>query len=108
MPSDYLVLQLFNTLTRKGSWSLLRYLESGHKRYKDIVPTILPKAQANKILRELQDEKLITKAIHGYKSYQYTAYELTKDGKKLLEFFTETFQPHDLIIDAGQPREDEK
>lgn len=111
MPSDWLVIQLCRTLSSKGAWPLLRALEKaerGHLRYSELVPGILSKAQANKILGELQDCKLITKAVHGYRRGQYTAYELTEDGKKLLHFFTHKFQPHDYILDCGQPTEDDK
>ena len=82
-------------------WLLLTELEKQPLRFKEITKRIIKsESSANRLLGRLQERKIIKKTVRGYGKSQHVAYDLTKDGHKLLNFFRNEFQPLDWSINT--------
>jgi len=78
--------ELINLLGMKGSYEILKELEKGNKRFKDL-KKVVTHSTLTKRLFELEKFNLIARKVDESRRPPVVEYILTEKGKEILEFF---------------------
>jgi len=86
--------ELINLLRLKGSYEILKELETGSKRFKDLKRKVTHSTLAKR-LSDLERFNLIIRKVDEKHKPPIVEYVLTRKGKEILEFFRK-FQKDDI------------
>lgn len=78
--------ELISLLGLKGSYEILKELETGSKRFKDLKRKLTHSTLAKR-LSDLEKSNLIIRRVDEKHKPPIVEYELTAKGKEILEFF---------------------
>lgn len=78
--------ELIALLRKKGSYEVLKELEKGSKRFRDLKKVITHSTLANR-LSELENYNLIVRKVDEKQKPPVVEYVLTEKGREILEFF---------------------
>lgn len=87
--------ELISLLRKKGSYEVLKELESGPKRFKDLKRAITHSTLAKR-LSELEKCRLIVRKVDEKQKPPTVEYALTEKGTEILDFFRKISQKDKL------------